>query len=355
MQREHNHHDHADGQAREHGHTRRDFLCRCCLGVAGAVSASVFAPPVLAAGEVAIKATHGTGLCNLGLFLVKERDLARPDGVALQFVNTASVADISTVFGSGQVDVSMIPYTNLMTLIDKGAPVQVVAGGGVEGLMILGAAGIKSAKDAKGKSLATFQADTLEVLPYDWLKKNGMSFSDIDVRYFGSAPEMSQAFIAGNVDLLCHNEPYASQALKGRKGAVELSDGTDIYDKHYTDCVLAARVGLIKEKREALKGLIKAMLAAQHQIENDRKSAAEATVGKYYKASLDVVLDAAGKQPVIVDQRSRTQFIIDRSQSVKELGYIQKPLTQSAFDWSLLEEVIAENKPLYDSLKLKTA
>jgi NitT/TauT family transport system substrate-binding protein len=40
---------------------------------------------------------------------------------------------------------------------------------------------------------------------------------------------------------------------------------------------------------------------------------------------------------------------------MKELGYVKKLAPRSAIDWTLLEQVIAENKPLYDSLKLKTA
>jgi NitT/TauT family transport system substrate-binding protein len=46
--------------------------------------------------------------------------------------------------------------------------------------------------------------------------------------------------------------------------------------------------------------------------------------------------------------------MMDRSSSMKELGYVDKTLDKNAFDWTLLEEVIAENKPLYDSLKLKS-
>jgi NitT/TauT family transport system substrate-binding protein len=39
---------------------------------------------------------------------------------------------------------------------------------------------------------------------------------------------------------------------------------------------------------------------------------------------------------------------------MKELGYVKKLATRAAIDWTLLEQVITENKPLYDSLKLKT-
>ena len=85
-----------------------------------------------AANVVNIKATHGTGLCNLGIFLAKERQLGKSDGINLNFVVTPSNADIATLFGAGQVDASLIPYTNFMTLYDAGAPVKIVAGGGVQ-------------------------------------------------------------------------------------------------------------------------------------------------------------------------------------------------------------------------------
>lgn len=97
-------------------------------------SSGAGATPSAPAKMVSIKATHGTGLCNLGIFLTKERDLAKADGVDLQFVVTPTNADIATLFGAGQVQASLIPYTNFMTLFDKGAPVSIVAGGGTWGV-----------------------------------------------------------------------------------------------------------------------------------------------------------------------------------------------------------------------------
>ena len=40
---------------------------------------------------------------------------------------------------------------------------------------------------------------------------------------------------------------------------------------------------------------------------------------------------------------------------MKELGYIKKLPDSKSIDWTLLEQVIAENKSLYDSIKLKSA
>ncbi|QIG50447.1 ABC transporter substrate-binding protein [Nordella sp. HKS 07] len=335
---------------------RRGFLCRCCgWAAAAAIPSSFYMGTAQAASGPVIKATHGTGLCNLGLFLVKEQNLGEAEGFQLQFVNTAAIADITTMFGSGQVDASMLPYTNFLALRERGVPVKIIAGGGVEGLMILSQPELKTAADLKGKSFGTFQADTLEVMPYDWLKKHGLSFSDVEIRYFGTAPELAQAFVAGSIDAICHHEPYITQALAGRPGANSLSDGFDVYGPGYTDCVLAAHEGFIEENRTALKGLVKALMIAQKFSEDDREAAIKSTVGKYFKTDLAVALDASKKQPNVVDQRDKTGFLIERSQSLTELGYLRGPSNEAAFDWSLLQEVVAENSDLHNSLQRKSA
>lgn len=340
--------------------SRRNFLKSSVAGAAATIAlpaslASLLAPNAARAAGTTIKATHGSGFCNMGIFLAKERELTKADGVDLEFVVTPSNTEITTMFGAGLVDMSMIPYSNFMTLYDAGAPVKIVAGGGVEGCIIVAKEGITSAADLKGKTFGTFQADTLEVLPYDYLKKAGLSFRDVEIKYLDTSPELAQAFMVGAIDAICHIEPYASQCVLGRKGATVLSNGTDVYGKGYSDCVLAVRTPLLESNPAAVKAVIKALFVAQSQAEADKTAALKDTVGKYYKTSMEAAVDASSKQPIVVDQRNQTQFIIDRGQSMKELGYIKKQPDQGAFDWSLMEAVIAENKPLYDGLKLKSA
>jgi NitT/TauT family transport system substrate-binding protein len=303
----------------------------------------------------ALKATHGTGFCNLGIFLVKERNLAQADGATVDFVVTPTNADIVTLFGAGQVDVSVLPYTQFMTLRDAGAQVTIVAGGGIQGCVVVAQPGITSAQDLRGKTLGTFQADTLEMLPYDYLKKAGLSFKDVQVRYFGTSPELAQAFISGSIDSMCHIEPYATQALNARPGAVKLSDGTDVYGPGYTDCVLAVRNDLLTQNPKAVKAVIKGLLVAQQQAEQNREAAVQATVGTYFKTSLADALDASTKQPNVVDQRTKSQFMLDRATGMKDLGYLKSLPDQSMFDWSLLEQVIQENQDIYHSLKRAAA
>ncbi len=248
-----------------------------------------------------------------------------------------------------------MPYTSFMALYDAGAPVKIVAGGGIEGCVLVAQPGLDSPEKLKGKTLGTFQLDTLEVLPYDWLKKNGVAFKDITVRYMGSTPEAVEAFRAGALDIISTIEPYGTALLTDVKGAVKLSDGTDIYGKGYTDCVLAVRNELIAKNPAAVKALIKGMMKAQALAEGDPQAALNKLVGSYYKTSMSNAQLAMGRQPSVVDARNQTQFILDRTDSVAEMGYIKKKPGRDAIDWTLLEQVIAENPDLYGKLKLKSA
>jgi NitT/TauT family transport system substrate-binding protein len=330
--------------------SRRRFL----KGTAAAtISMGLLGGTAHAGGPV--KSTHGSGFCNLNIFLAHSRQYSKAAGTELVFINTPTSAEMVTFLGMGQVDVGLMPYTSFMALYDKGAPVKIVAGGGVEGCAIVARPGLDSPQKLKGKTLGTFQMDTLEVMPYDYLKKNGIAFKDVKVRYMGNTPEAVEAFKAGAIDWICTIEPYASALVNDVKGAVMLTDGTDLYGKGYTDCVLAARASLVKDNPAGLKAIIKSMMQAQHDAEQKPDEALKELVGAYYKTSMENARIAQGKQPAIVDARSQTQFILDRTDSVMEMGYIKKKPGRDAIDWTLLEEVIKENPDLYGKLEHKTA
>ena len=336
---------------------RRKFLKTTAAGTAGVITMGLM-PGMLGhalAAESTITSTHGTGFCNLNIFLAHALQTAKEDGLTIEFVNTPTFAEQVTFLGIGQVDVGLMPYTSFMALYDAGAPVKVVAGGGIEGCVIVAQPGLDSAEKLKGKTLGTFQLDTLEVMPYDWLKKNGVAFSDVNVRYMGSTPEAVEAFKAGALDWICTIEPYGTALLEDVPGSVMLSDGTDIYGKGYTDCVLAARSSLIEENPDGLKALIKGMMSAQKMAEADPEAALETLVGTYYKTTMENAKIAMGKQPAVVDARDQTDFILDRTDSLVEMGYIKNKPDRAAIDWTLLEQAIEENPDLYASLKYKAA
>src|SRR5262249_55366314 len=77
-----------------------------------------------------LKSTHGTGFCNLNIFLAHAMQFSKEDGVELKFVNTPTFAEQVTFLGIGQVDLGLMPYTSFIALFNAGAPVKIVAGGG---------------------------------------------------------------------------------------------------------------------------------------------------------------------------------------------------------------------------------
>jgi NitT/TauT family transport system substrate-binding protein len=332
---------------------RRDLLKRSAAGtVAIGMSGGLFGT---AHADTTVKSTHGTGFCNIALFLSHARQTAQEDGLTLEFVNTPTFAEHVTFLGAGLVDVGVLPYTNFIALYDAGAPVKIVAGAGIEGCVIVSQPGLDSAEKLKGKTLGTFQLDTLEVLPYDYLKANGVDFGEINVRYMGNTPEAVEAFKAGALDWICTIEPYASALLNDVPGSHMLSDGKDLYGPGYTDCVLCARESLIAENPDALKALIKAMMKSQLAFEQDPQQVLNEVVGTYYKTSMENAVIGSTKQPPVIDQRAQTDFILGRTDSLVEMGYIQKKPDAGAIDWSMLEEVIAENPEIYDPLKYKSS
>lgn len=309
----------------------------------------------LAQGRGGLRSTHGTGFCNLNLFLAHSLQLAREDGLEIQFVNTPTFAEQVTFLGMGQVDLGLMPYTSFIALFNAGAPVRIIAGGGVEGCSIVARPGLDTPQKLRGKTLGTFQLDTLEVMPYDYLKKHGVSFRDVTVRYMGNTPEAVEAFKAGAIDWICTIEPYATALMNDVKGAVRLSDGRDIYGPGYTDCVLACRANLIRENPAGLKAVIKGMMRAQLMAETKQQEALQRVVGTYYKTSMENAKLAMEKQPAVVDARGQTDFILQRTDSLVEMGYIKNKPGRDAIDWTLLERVIAENQDLYRQLKHRSA
>ena len=150
-----------------------DFSRRGFLRAAGAGALTVAISGGLhghaQAAEAHIKSVHGSGFCNLNYFLTEAQQMAKDDGVILDFVLTPTSAELVTFLGAGQVDAGLMPYTSFLALYDKGAPVKIVAGGGIQGCVLVAQPGLDSPEKLKGKTLGTFQMDTLEVLPYDWL------------------------------------------------------------------------------------------------------------------------------------------------------------------------------------------
>jgi NitT/TauT family transport system substrate-binding protein len=303
-------------------------------------------------GNRAIKFAHGAGLCNMPLFYAAEKQLFSKYGFSGTAALTPMPADVAVQLATGQVEMAVIPFTNAIAAYTQGASFQVVAGSGVEGLILVAKPEIKSFADLRGKKIATFQADTLDVVVYDYLKKNGMTYDDVEMVYLGDSTELLNAYVSGQVDAVSHIEPYATKAKTATKGNI-LGNGTDIYGKYYPDCVLAVRNEVIQKEPDMVKDVIRVFFESQYQIENNFEEAAKTTIDKYYKTDMASLLASAKAQPPGVDIRDKRDFMYGRAESMLELNYIKALPDDKFVNFDLLEAVIKESPELWQRLKVK--
>ena len=304
------------------------------------------------AGNRAIKFAHGAGLCNMPLFYAAEKQLFSKYGFSGTAALTPMPADVAVQLATGQVEMAVIPFTNAIAAYTQGASFQVVAGSGVEGLILVAKPEIKSFADLRGKKIATFQADTLDVVVYDYLKENGMTYDDVEMVYLGDSTELLNAYVSGQVDAVSHIEPYATKAKTATKGNI-LGNGTDIYGKYYPDCVLAVRNEVIAKEPDMVKDVIRVFFESQYQIENNFEEAAKTTIDKYYKTDMASLLASAKAQPPGVDIRDKRDFMYGRAESMLELNYIKALPDDKFVNFNLLEAVIKESPELWQRLKVK--
>ncbi len=335
--------------------TRRGFLGRglrfsIAIAAAPACVAGNALMPTAAQAKGVTKFTHGTGLCNMPLFYAAEKQLFKKYGVDAEVVLTVPGTSTMQV-ATARVEMGVIPYTNAIAAYTRSSSFSVVSGSGIQGLIVVAKPEIKSFQNLRGKKVGTFQADTLDIVMYDYMKHHGMTYNDIQIQYIGDTFELTNAFIAGQLDAISIIEPYATKAKIATNGNV-LGDGTDIYGHGYPDCPLLAQKDFIAKERELVKNVIRTFFEAEYEIENNFEEAAKLTIGKYYKTDMTSLLAAAKAQPPGVDIRDKRDFMYSRAQSMKELNYISKDPDKDFVNFTLLEEVIMESPELWERVKV---
>jgi ABC-type nitrate/sulfonate/bicarbonate transport system substrate-binding protein len=332
--------------------SRREFLGRSLrFTIAVGVAPACFSGPTPAdATGPLVKFSHGTGLCNMPLFYAGEKKLFARYGANAEVVLT--VPGTATIqLASNQVEMAVLPYTSAIAAYTRSPGFSVISGSGIQGLQVVAKPGIKGFADLKGKKVGAQQADTLDIMLYDYMKKHGMTYKDVQMQYIADTFELSNAFIAGQLDAIAIIEPYATKC-KTATGGGFLGDGIDIYGQGYPDCVLLAQKKVIDHQPEVVKNVIRAFFDAEYQIETNLEEAAQLTVGKYYKTDVASLLSAAKAQPPGVDIRDKREFMFGRAKSMRELNYISKDPDQDFVNFKHLEAVIKESPELWKRVKV---
>ncbi|WP_276665806.1 ABC transporter substrate-binding protein [Thalassolituus oleivorans] len=163
-----------------------------------------------------------------------EKDMFKEEGVEVQFEWFDYVASMDA-FASGQLDaVAMTNGDALVTGSTGGRNVMILINDYSNGNdMVVGAPGIKSIKDLKGKKVGVEVGFVGHLLLLNALEKNGMTEKDVELVNVPTN-ETPQVLASGQVDAIVAWQPNSGQALTLVPGSTRIYSSKDepglIYD-----------------------------------------------------------------------------------------------------------------------------
>src|SRR5499427_3322575 len=199
------------------GMTRRKFACKVAVGVACLPLARG-----LSWAQAKGKLGYMKIVDNAAMFVAMEKGFFKTEGLELETVPMAGGAVIVQGVTSGDLQIG---WTNVISLYQahvEGFDFKLIAGGAtnVKGkgeshaIQVLKTSPIKSAKDLEGKTVAVNTLNNIvHLMAMAWVDKNGGSSSKVkfvEVPF----PQMEPALIAGKIDAISVQEPFAAAAAR---------------------------------------------------------------------------------------------------------------------------------------------
>ena len=185
--------------------------------------------------------------------------------------------DIVPAMIAGEIDVSASALEAAITGRATGLPVYLVGGFAKGGVQIVGRPdlNIKGIADLKGKKVGVTRGGPQEILLFAELTKAKLSWSDkpgkdVQILYMGY-PDLNQALLTKDIDVMSQSEPYSTQAIHKKYGAAIIKP----YDTPLGEPVraLVMTEKMYKEKPEVAQRFMDCFVAATRAFLADPKLA----------------------------------------------------------------------------------
>ncbi|WNQ11108.1 ABC transporter substrate-binding protein [Paenibacillus aurantius] len=293
-------------------------------GCANGEAATEKAASSKAAGETPklekIRYAPLSGVSGLAVSFGAEKGFFKEEGLDVEFISTKDpIAGLT----SKDIDVVDVATTTAIVAAGKGAPIKIVSSMfRTKGpFYLIASPNIKSIEDLKGKKVGVgVFGSGLDVYTRVILQKHGLTDKDVTLVANGAQQAAYASLETKQVDATIIHEPFASLVEKEGKGKL-LATGWDYLPTFHTG-VLAARNGILEEKPELVKKLIRAYFKSQEYA----KSHPEEYKAYYLKNSpIDPeVLDKALKREEGLWENKPDvdiQSLQDTQKIQKELGF----------------------------------
>lgn len=264
--------------------------------------------------------THGLSLSNLPLLVAEGRGFFEAEGLAIEIPQLTSVASTASLLFEGKAHLGTAAFTHPFIGFNREDPPVMVAGSGLTGISLLSQPALTETGMLRGKRVATFRSDPMEILAYEKLKQAGLEFSDVDLHYIDDLQEALRSFEAGELAAVTLVEPHANRLRK--RGAFELSNGTDLWGETFPDTVLIANRGFLAARPEAVEGTLSAMLKAEAYIKEDLEGSLSYVRDHYPGFTMEELVAGAKNQPPCIDIRRFVPMMLARWPSLQALKLV---------------------------------
>jgi NitT/TauT family transport system substrate-binding protein len=262
------------------GWTRRRFLGGLTLagtaGLLGLYPRPGAAEPPPETTRLRLVAVYNS--CFAPQFVAAEEFLQAEGFADVQYVQTADGQveySPARAMASGKFDLVMSFLTNQLLLIEKGAPVLILAGDHIGCIELFAQHAIRSPRDLQGKSVAVIRKEA-SAPDYTFLASFVASVG-LDVRrdlnlVVYPTVEAMQRFADGQIDAFVAGPPLA-QAFRARQvGHVLVNNGRDRPWSQYFCCTVAGHREFVRTHPVATKRALRAILKGNQvcALEPDR-------------------------------------------------------------------------------------
>lgn len=269
---------------------------------------------------------------DAALFVAQAQGEYAAHGIETELVQFNNGGDLMTGMASGEVDIGYGGITPVLSAVEKGVPIKIVAGAQIEGsgIAVSPESDIDSPEDLAGKSIATpGEASIQYMLLQYYLEDNNMSTDDMNISAMKVAP-MNDALNANKIDGMLTYEPYVTMAVEN--GNEMFINSSEILPEHPC-CVVAASERFIDENPDKLDTIISIHENATEFILENPDEAAELLPD-------DIVADVEIEKKAISGikfvyglNETYKQSIMDFMQIEVDLGILEEPIPETDIFW----------------------
>ena len=280
---------------------------------------------------------------------VAEKLLKAEGFTDLQYIEKPGGLDIQKMLASGEVDINLHFAGPLITRIDAGDPIVVLAGIHIGCFELFGTERVRSIRDLKGKSVAVWELGSSQHVFLSMMLAYVGVDPGKDIDWVTRPPvESMQMLAAGKVDAYLGFPPDPQELRAKQIGHVVVNSVLDRPWSQYFCCMLAGNREFVQHHPNATKRALRAILKANTICGLEPERAARFLVDRGFTASYDYALQTLKDIPYLQWRNySAEDTLRFYALRLREAGMIKSnpnEIIAAGTDWRFLGQLRQELK-----------